>query len=396
MSPPAAGADRSNTTGETETDETTAATSSATLRGTAYSRAREASVVAGLYIASVAVALIASATLVAITGGSSLEVFSALLDGSLRAPGRWGDTLGVAVPLVFVGLGTVIGGRAGLINIGQEGQLTFGAAVAMFAGINLPGPGGLALVLMLLVGLAAGAFWSGIAGVLLYWRRVPEVLTTLLLVTVAAQVVGFALQRPWLLLAPIEGRSSRNIVSEQLDATRRIGRIELFGNEFPISALFALGFVVLVALVLGRTVWGFRLRMLGRNPRTAQRAGVSEWRYGMIGLMLSGGFAGLAGSVMVAGGDFGNYRLVPGFAVNIGFDGLLVALVARQRPVLVVPLALVFACLRTGSGFLAATGVEREITQIVQSLLVLALLVPPAILFIRERRRALAAMTART
>ena len=170
----------------------------------------------------------------------------------------------------------------------------------------------------------------------------------------------------------------------------------MFGNEFPISVFFALAFVIVVAVVLGRTVWGFKLRMLGRSARTAQRAGVSEWRYGMAGLLLSGGFAGLAGSVMVAGGDFGNFRLVPGFAVNIGFDGLLVALVARQRPLLVVPLALVFAGLRTGSGFLAATGVEREITQIVQSLLVLALLVPPAILFIRERRRALAAMTART
>ena len=350
----------------------------------------------GLYAGSVAIALIASAALVSITGGSWREVFSALLDGSMRAPGRWGDTLGVAVPLLFVGLGTVIGGRAGLINIGQEGQLTFGAAVAMYVGLNLPGPGPVVLVVLLLVGFAAGAFWSGIAGVLLYWRRVPEVLTTLLLVTVAAQVVGFALQRSWLLLAPIEGRSSRNIVSEQLDTSHRIGRMLLFGNEFSISLFFALALAVLVAVVLGRTAWGFKLRMLGRNARTAKRAGVSEWRYGMAGLLCSGGFAGLAGAVMVGGGDFGNYRLVPGFAVNIGFDGLLVALVARQRPLLVVPLALVFAGLRTGSGFLAATGVEREITQIVQSLLVLALLVPPAVLFIRERRLAMAAMTART
>ena len=223
-----------------------------------YSKAREAGVVAGLYIGSVAVALIMSAALVAVTGGSWREVFAALLDGSLRAPGRWGDTLGVAVPLIFVGVGTVIGGRAGLINIGQEGQLTFGAAVAMYAGLNLFGPGPFALVAMLLIGLAAGAFWAGIAGVLLYWRRVPEVLTTLLLVTVAAQVVGFGLQRPWILLAPIEGRSSRNIVSEQLDPSRRIGRMELFGNEFPISVFFALAFVIVVAVVLGRTDLGIQ------------------------------------------------------------------------------------------------------------------------------------------
>ena len=365
-------------------------------RSVMYSKAREAGVVAGLYLGSVAVALIVSAALVAITGGSWREVFSALLDGSLRAPGRWGDTLGVAAPLIFVGLGTVIGGRAGLINIGQEGQLTFGAAVAMYAGLNLVGPGPFVLVAMLLIGLAAGAFWAGIAGVLLYRRRVPEVLTTLLLVTVAAQVVGFALQRSWLLLAADRGplvAQHRQRAARPQPPDRPDGAVR---QRVPDQR-------VLCSCVSGGSDGGtgshrlgFKLRMLGRSARTAQRAGVSEWRYGMAGLLLSGGLAGLAGSVMVAGGDFGNYRAVPGFAVNIGFDGLLVALVARQRPLLVVPLALVFAGLRTGSGFLAATGVEREITQIVQSLLVLALLVPPAILFIRERRQALAAMTART
>ena len=361
-----------------------------------YSARRETLVVIGLYVGCVGAALIASAVLVAVTGGSAREVFSALLDGSVRAPGRWGQTLGVAAPLMLVALGTVINGRAGLINIGQEGQVTIGSAMAAYAGVNLIGPGPLVLVMLLGAGFLAGAFWAGIAGVLLYWRRVPEVLTTLLLVTVAAQLVGFALLRQSLLLAPIEGRSSRNIVSEQLPPDARIPRISIFGNEFPISVIGALVMAVIVAVVLSRTIWGFRLRMLGRNARTARRAGVSEWRYGMVAIMLSGGFAGLAGGIMLAGGDFGNYRLTPFFAVNIGFDGLLVALVARQRPLLVVPLALVFAGLRTGSGFLAATGVSREITQIVQSLLVLALLIPPAILFIRERRRALAATTART
>jgi simple sugar transport system permease protein len=360
------------------------------------SSSREAAVVAALYVGSIAVALVASAVLVASTGGSWRAVFSALLDGSLRAPGRWGQTLGVAVPLMLVALGTVINGRAGLINIGQEGQLTVGAATAAYAGTHLAGPGVFVLAGLILSGIAAGAVWAGIAGVLLYWRRVPEVLTTLLLVTVGAQAVGYGLQRQWLLLAPIEGRSSRNIVSEKLAPDSRIPRVSMFGNEFPTSILLALALAVVVTWLLARSVWGFRLRMLGRNARTAHRAGVSEWRFGMGALLLSGGFAGLAGAAMLAGGDFGNYRLTPFFAVGLGFDGLLVALVARQRPLLVVPLALVFASLRTGSGFLAATGVEREITQIVQSMLVLALLVPPAILFIRERRRALAATTART
>lgn len=360
------------------------------------SRGSESAEVLGMYVVSIAGALLISALLVATTGGSWREVFSALLDGSVRAPGRWGQTLGVAVPLTLVGLGTVISNRAGLINIGQEGQVMIGAAVASFVGTGLAGPGVPVLVALLAAGAAGGAVWAGIAGGLLYWRRVPEVLTTLLLVTVAFQAVGYGLQQQWLLLAPAEGRSQRNVTSEQLPPDSRIPRISIFGNEFPISVFITLALALIVAYVLARSVWGFRVRMLGRNPRTARRAGVGESRYGMIAMLLSGGFAGLAGAMMLGGGDFGNYRLTPGFSVNIGFDGLLVALVARQKPLLVVPLAFVFASLRTGSGFLAATGVEREITQIVQALLVLALLIPPAVLFIRERRRALAATTART
>ena len=94
---------------------------------------------------------------------------------------------------------------------------------------------------------------------------------------------------------------------------------------------------------------------------------------------------------MLAGGDFGNYQLVPGFSVNIGWTGLLVALVARERAIPAIGVAFVFASLRTGSGFLAATGVERRITDVVQALLVLALLIPPAVIYLRSRRRALAA-----
>jgi len=99
---------------------------------------------------------------------------------------------------------------------------------------------------------------------------------------------------------------------------------------------------------------------------------------------------------MLASGDFAKFRLVPGFTVNLGWTGLLVALVAREKVLAVIPVALVFAGLRTGSSFLAATGVERRVTDVVQGLLVLALLVPPAVLFVRDRRRKLAQVESRT
>ncbi len=351
-----------------------------------------------LYVSSVAVALALSGVLVQATGGSWRPVVSALFDGSVRQPGRWGETLGVAAPILLVALGTVVSAKAGLINIGQEGQLAIGAAFATYFAFLIGGPGSLNVVLLLGFGALGGALWAGIAAGLRFWRQVPEVLTTLLLVSVAGQAVAFGLRYESLLLADEASRGNRNQVSAQLREGNRLPRPGLVGNEFPVSVHFAIVLAALVAFALARTIWGFRLRMLGQNVRVAQRAGVSQSRYGSAALMISGAFAGLAGAAMLAGGGFafGNYRLVPGFSANIGWTGLLVALVARERALAAIPVAFVFAGLRTGSSFVSSTGVESRITDVIQGLLVLALLIPPAVMFIRDRRRARAATTART
>lgn len=353
-------------------------------------RSRAGIEIVSLYAISVFCALLISAVLVESTGGSWSEVFSALLDGSIRKPGRIGTTIGVAIPLLIVALGTIVSSTAGLVNIGQEGQVFIGAAAAAYVGVELAGPGPFVIVAALVAGAIGGALWAGIAALLRYWRKVPEVLTTLLLVTIGAQLVGYGLKNQSLLLAPAEGRANRQQVSEQLADDRRIPRVTWFGNEFPISAILAVLLAIGMAVFLARTVFGFRLRMLGANPRTARRAGAGEARYGGTALLVSGGFAGLAGAAMLAGGDFGNYTLVPGFPANIGWTGLLVALVARQKALAAIGAAIIFAGLRSGSGFVAATGVERRITNVVEGLLVLALLIPPALIFLRNRRRALA------
>jgi len=360
------------------------------------SRVRATGEVVLLYVICLGGALTLAALLVVATGGSWTGVYQAMLDGSIWSPGRWGLTLAVSAPILLVGLGTIVSGRAGLVNIGQEGQLVMGAAFAAYVGSRLGGPGPLALAVTLIAGVVSGAIWAGIAGALRYWRNVPEVLTTLLMTAVAANLMGYGLRQRWLLLAPAAGRANRNQVSEPLRESARIPRLTIFGNEFPISVLLALALALVLSVILGRTIVGFRLRMLGRNPRTAHRAGVSERKYGLGAMLVSGGFAGLAGGVMLAGGDFGNYQLVANFGAGIGFAGLLAALVARQRVLVLIFVAFVFGSLRTGSGFLRATGVSGRISDVVQGLLVLALLLPPALLFVRERRRALSATTSRT
>ena len=349
-----------------------------------------------LYVVSIFGALVISALIVESVGSNWSDVWNALLDGSFRRPGRWGITIGTAVPMAMVAVGTIISNKVGLINIGQEGQMLVGAAFAAYAGAHIPGSGPVVICLVLIAGVIGGAFWSGIAGALKYWRNVPEVLSTLLLVTVAANLVGYGLKHSWLLMDSESGVGNRMAVSSQLDPASRLPRIRIFGNDFSTSVIIALVLIFLIMWVLSQTIIGFRLSVVGQNRRVGRRFGISEAQQGLLAMSASGGFAGLAGALMLASGDFAKFRLLPGFTVNLGWTGLLVALVAREKVLAIIPVALIFAGLRTGSGFLAATGVERRVTDVVQGLLVLALLIPPAVLFIRERRRVLAKVESRT
>lgn len=353
-------------------------------------RWRSAAEMAVLYVLSLGGALLVSGALVALTGNSWQRVFAALMDGAFLAPGRWGNTLTVATPMLLVALGMVIGVKAGLFNIGQEGQLLIGAMGMAFIGTKLDGPGPLLLIGGLCFGLLAGGAFAAIAAGMRYRRGVPEVISTLLLTFLAFQFVGFAITTDWMLRDLDPNRPARATTSAALPGDAHLPVMQFLGNKVTLGFLIALLVAALVTFVLSRSIWGFRLRLLGLNPRVAQTTGVAAIRTGTAALFLSGALAGLAGAVMLASGSSA-FRLTSGFASNIGWQGLLVALLARSRPLVCIPMAILFAALRTGSGFLASTGVDRRIVDVVQALLVLALLIPPAIQFVRERRAALQA-----
>ncbi|MEO6125627.1 MAG: ABC transporter permease [Ilumatobacteraceae bacterium] len=337
-----------------------------------------------LYIASICAALGLCAILVSSTGGSATQVFSALLDGSLRSAGAWGLTISTATPLLVVAVGTIVGAKAGMDNIGQEGQLLLGAGAAAFVATRLDLPGPLLLLASFLAAAAIGGLWAGLAAVMKFTRKVPEVISTLLLIFIASQVVTFSLTKKWLLRSL--DSTSRTNNGEPLPQSARLPGIEIFGNVVTWGAVVALVMTLLVGIVLARTTIGFKLRVLGLNPRTARRFGVSAIGIGGGALIFSGAAAGLAGGLWLTGGSAGD-RFTGGISSNIGWQGLLVALLARQKVSLAVTMAFVFAGLRTGSQFVAATGVDRRITDVIQAMLVLSLLIPPAIQSLQGRRR---------
>jgi simple sugar transport system permease protein len=342
-----------------------------------------------LYAICIVAAVALAAVLVMVTGGSWSAVFEALIDGSVRRPGRWGQTLGVAAPLLLVALGTIVNAKAGLVNIGQEGQLLVGACFGAYLAVRLPGPGPVVLACTLVFAAVGGGIWAGIAAALKAWRNVPEVLTTLLLTFIAFPLLTLGLRHTWLIGDRDTERRQHINSGERIPLDTRMPDLRILGNRIDSAALLAAVVAMVLAYVVGRTRLGARVDVLGLNPRAAQRFGVPQRPVAAGVLVASGCFAGVGGAVLLTGGASGD-RLSFGYSGNFGWDGLLVALLARNRIAVAIPMAFVFAALRTGSSFLASTGVDRKMTDVVQALLVLALLLPPAIEYARAawgRRR---------
>lgn len=343
--------------------------------------------VVALYAASFAVAILLSGLLVQVTGGSPIDVMQALYEGSMGSAQDIGLTIDESVPVLIVALGVIITSRAGIVNIGPEGQLLMGGLCGAAVSLRVAIPGVAMVPATLLAAAAGGAAWAGIAALLRYWRNVDVVISTLLLNFLAIQVVSFAVNRPYLLQEKLTGGGTASPTSDPIPNDARLPLLGQTGTmTFTSGTIIAVVALVVVGLMVTRSRWGFKLRMLGLNAEAARRAGVRAAALGTGALLLSGAFAGLAGGVVLSDRAF---RIQTGFSNNMGFNGLLVALIARRNPWATVPVAILFGILRAGGGFVATTGVPRYVVDVMQALIVLAALFPPLVDKVNERRRAM-------
>jgi simple sugar transport system permease protein len=204
----------------------------------------------------------------------------------------------------------------------------------------------------------------------------------------AVQLVEWTVNKQSLLQETPQGTSGiASSVSNPLPADARLPSSGHYPNLQLNAGLYvAVVLTVATGIILTRSRWGFRLRMLGLNPLTAKHAGVRVAVLSGLALAISGAFAGLAGGVLLTS-PVGTNRLQSGISHNVGWDGLLVALVARNRPVVTIPVALLFGVLRAGGDFLASTGVPYFLVDVVKSLLVLAFVAPPVLIDALTRRR---------
>ncbi len=308
-----------------------------------------------------------------------------LWEGAFGSPQAWRGTLRQMMPLLFAGLSVFIALRAGLFNIGAEGQLLIGALATAMTALTLQGPVG--MVVGIVVGVLAGALWTLPAGLIKAYRGGHEVITTIMLNNIALLVTGA------LVAGPLKAPDKQMPTTPMLDTAARLpsllrlesanGTTWTFGSpEDPgIRALGRLAFEMNLAIPLGviligafgwwlgRSVRGYEVGAMGENPVAARFAGIDTRRTTVAALAASGGAAGLGGALLVLGQEG---RFFAGFSPGYGFDALGVAILAGSSPLGIVPAAFVFGALNKGALSLQVIDVPKGITGVILGLLIVA------------------------
>lgn len=314
---------------------------------------------------AVAGALAASAAFVLAAGASPGEALEALLDGALLSPAGLGETLTRTTGLLLCALATIVGFRAGVLNVGMEGQFLAGAAAAAAAAPALSGLPPAAVASAAACAALAGAMATLPAALLAERRNVPVVLSTVLLNLVAASAVT------WLVRGPLRDPSGDYPQSRALLDSVRLD--PLFpGMRVTSAVLVAATLALAVHLLLSRTRPGLALRAVGESPLAARAAGIRDGRVRLAAFAGSGALAGLGGGLEVLAVTG---RLYDPFSAGVGFAGIAAALLGGMNPAGALAASFGLAALGAGSSAVQRdAGVPASIATVVTALAVLALL----------------------
>jgi simple sugar transport system permease protein len=297
-------------------------------------------------------------------GANPLDGFGQLFGGALGSVDALSETLVQTTALLFPALGIAVAFRAGLFNIGAEGQLVMGGLAAGTIGAALALPGYFSIPLLLLAGALAGGAWGALAGILRARFAANEVITTLMLNVVATLLAAYLVGGP--LKSPAATASETAILphASWLPALVPDTRLTL---ALPIAIVIAFG----LRYLLERTIFGYELRAAGEAPAAARRAGIELGPVAVAALGLSGAIAGMGGATIVLGvlHRF-NVALSPGY----GFIAIAVTLVGDCRPLAIVAAAFAFGILQNGAlAMQAGAGVPRDVVTVVEGLVIFVL-----------------------
>lgn len=282
------------------------------------------------------------------------------------------ESLRFAGPLIAAGLGVALTFRAGLFNIGGQGQLVMGAIWSAWASFQLHLPWGLHLIVAMIFGFVGAGLWAGIAGFLKAKTGAHEVIVTIMMNYIAVSLATYLMRTP--VLHDMDG--GNNPTTRPPDETAVFPRILGEGFDLRVSFILCLVAVIVYWWLMERSSLGFRLRMVGLNPDAARAAGVNVGRMYITAMVLSGLFIGLAGINQSLGRD-GNFG--PGIDSGIGFDAITVALLGSSTAPGVLLAGILFGMFRAASPTMQLADVSPEILGVIQGLIVLFIAAPPLV-----------------
>lgn len=281
---------------------------------------------------------------VALAHVNPLDVYRAMVIGSVGSWFSIQNTVTLSAPLILTALCTALPAQAGLMIIGGEGAFVIGGVAAIAAGLPLAGlaPPLITQAAMAAVALAAGAAWIGLAGALRHWRGVNETIATLLLTYIAIAILNQLVEGVMRDPASLNKPSSHALPDAVM-----IGNIP--GTEVHWGLVFGVVFCIFAYVLMFHTTFGFSARMVGGNTRAARLAGLPVGRIILLVSALGGAAAGLAGMIEIAAVQG---RASATLAAGYGFTGILVAFIARQNPLAVIPVAFLFGGIDASGGLL--------------------------------------------
>jgi general nucleoside transport system permease protein len=337
-------------------------------------------------IFAVVLAMLAGGIVIMITSSGSLSdrfsaavsAYQALWQGSFGSLQSISFTLVIVGPLIFAGISVALAFRAGLFNIGAEGQLAVGAITVSAIGLHATNwPGWLLIPILVIAGALAGAIWGGIAGALKAWRGAHEVVTTIMLNWIAFFVTDYLINGP--LKDPALANSTSPLPPQATFPQISIFYNNTLGTFLPkiptpqtylvdVTFIFAIVALVVYWFIYARTTFGYEIRVIGQNPKAARYAGISvKWNTFAV-MALSGAFAGLGGAFRLMG-QFPYYLNGSAFRIDyVGFDAIGVALLGRTTAIGVFFAALLFGGLRQGAGLMQlSANVPGDLVYIIQA-----------------------------
>ena len=337
-------------------------------------------------IYAIIVALVVAGVVILAIGKNPLDAYWALLRGMFGSPDRIAASLGRSTPFIGAALSVAFAFKAGLFNIGAEGQLLVGATVAAWVGTfswlaGLPGP--LLIPIILLAGVIGGGLWGGIPGFLKARTGAHEVIVTIMLNNIAVLFVRWMVgSRDPVILRDMSASVPH---TAPLPAAGRLPT--LVSSEPPLHLGFfvMLGLCALVWFILKRTTFGFEVRSVGTNPNAAKYAGMAVNRTMIAVMAIAGAFAGLAGAGEISGTTG---FLSPGVFASIGFDAIAIALLARANPYAIILTSILWGSMLSGAGLMQQeAGLSIDAVRIVQALVLLFVAADVIVRWIFRMRR---------